>query len=90
MAATPGADHVIGVDIGGTGIKGALVDLSAGKLAGKRVRLATPHPATPSAVAETVRQVLEQIDSDSPVGLPPVGRAGVVASAVHHRWRGQR
>jgi predicted NBD/HSP70 family sugar kinase len=39
MAGTRGADHVIGVDIGGTGTKGALVDLNAGKLPGKRVRL---------------------------------------------------
>ena len=92
MAGKLAADHVVGVDIGGTGIKGAVVDLSAGKLATKRVRLPTPHPATPSAVADTVGDVLKQIDADGTVGLtlPAVVRGGTVetASNIDYGWVG--
>ena len=85
MATRPGKDHIFGIDIGGTGIKGALVDVKAGKLAGPRARLSTPHPATPAAVAETVGEILKQIDSDGPVGLtlPAVVRGGTVETAAN-------
>jgi polyphosphate glucokinase len=83
---------MIGIDIGGTGIKGALVDLKAGKLAAPRVRLDTPHPATASAVAETAGKVIDQIDADVPIGLtlPAVVRGGTVetASNIDHSWIG--
>jgi polyphosphate glucokinase len=92
MAVQPAKDHVIGIDIGGTGIKGALVDVQGGSLAAPRVRLSTPHPATPSAVAETVGQVLDQIGVDGAVGLtlPGVVRGGTVetASNIDHAWIG--
>ena len=92
MAAGPGKEQVVGIDIGGTGIKGALVDVKAGKLAAPRVRLSTPHPATPAAVAATVGEVLEQIDADGPVGLtlPAVVRGGTVETAanIDHAWIG--
>lgn len=85
-------DAVVGVDIGGTGIKGAPVDVAAGKLAAERVRLHTPSPATPDAVAAVVRQVLDQIGADGPVGLtlPAVVRGGTVetASNIDHMWIG--
>jgi len=83
---------LIGIDIGGTGIKGAVVDPEAGELAGPRVRVDTPHPATPEAVATTVAQVLDQIGTDGPVGLtlPAVVRAGVVETAanIDQAWIG--
>jgi polyphosphate glucokinase len=92
MAAQPAKDQVVGVDIGGTGIKGALVDVQQGVLAAPRVRLNTPHPATPSAVAETVGLVLDQIGVDGTVGLtlPAVVRGGTVetASNIDHAWIG--
>jgi polyphosphate glucokinase len=92
MAGQPGKDHIIGIDIGGTGIKGALVDVKEGKLATARARLSTPHPATPSAVAKTVGELLEQIDAEGPVGLtlPAVVRAGTVETAanIDHSWIG--
>ena len=47
--------QVLGVDIGGTGIKAAPVDMTTGTLAAERVKLATPHPAEPDAVAGIVR-----------------------------------
>ena len=55
-----------GVDIGGTGIKGAPVDLSTGQLTAERVRLATPHPATPEAVGKVVAEVVNYVRLDRP------------------------
>ncbi len=92
MGTKPEKEPCVGIDIGGTGIKGALVDLKAGKLAKDRVRLSTPHPATPQAVAATVGDVLDQIDADGPVGLtlPAVVRGGTVetASNIDQSWIG--
>lgn len=51
----------IGVDVGGTGIKAALVDTATGSLAFKRVRVLTPKPSTPTAVAEAIGQLLEHL-----------------------------
>ena len=50
--------EILGVDIGGTGIKGAIVDTEKGELISERKRIETPHPATPAAVAETSIMVL--------------------------------
>lgn len=81
-----------GIDIGGTGIKGALVDLEQGVLAGERVRIPTPQPATVSAVLDTVAAVVEQAGWNGPVGctFPGIVRHGVVGSAanVDDSWIG--
>ncbi len=84
---------VIGVDIGGSGIKAAPVDLDSGDLVADRVRLDTPQPATPAAVAATVAEVLRRstdgapgrVDASTPVGLtiPAVVRAGKVLTAAN-------
>ena len=47
-----------GVDVGGSGIKGGLVDLGTGELVGDRIKIATPQPATPDAVAETTAEIV--------------------------------
>jgi polyphosphate glucokinase len=82
----------IGVDIGGTGIKGAHVDTETGTLVTERIRLPTPSPATPDAVAEAVTGLVAQIGGDAPVGLtlPAVVRDGTVetASNIDHTWIG--
>ncbi len=59
-----------GIDIGGSGVKGARVDLDTGEVIGERVRIETPKPATPDAVADACRQVLEalEVGPDVPVG----------------------
>ncbi len=57
MASVP----IVGIDIGGTGIKGAPVDVTTGKLAAERIRSLTPSPATPQAVAGVVRQVRAEV-----------------------------
>ena len=81
-----------GIDIGGTGIKGAMVDLDRGELAGDRVRIPTPQPATVPAVLDTVVAVIDQAGWTGPVGctFPGVVRHGVVGSAanVDHTWIG--
>src|SRR5829696_6846113 len=78
-------DPVVGIDIGGTGIKGAPVDLLVGALAAERVRIPTPAPATPQAVAGVVVEVLESLGVAGPIGLtmPSVIRGGVVATAAN-------
>jgi polyphosphate glucokinase len=85
-------DRAIGVDIGGTGIKGAPVDLDAGKFLADRIRLLTPSPATPDAVAGAVKELVAQIDAPGPIGLtlPAVVQSGVVqtASNIDEAWIG--
>ncbi len=92
MSASTASGLVVGVDIGGIGIKTAPVDIATGKLAIERIRLPTPSPATPQAIAAVVGQVLQQIDVPGPVGLalPAVVRGGIVETALHidHAWVG--
>lgn len=82
----------LGIDIGGSGIKGALVDTQAGCFVGERHRIPTPQPATPQAVAETVQAIVEHFDYSGPlgVGLPAVVQQGVARTAanIHHDWIG--
>lgn len=59
----------IGIDIGGTGIKAAAVDLEAGDLAGERIRIPTPHPPTPDAVMETAANTIATLPADAAVGV---------------------
>lgn len=83
-----------GIDIGGSGVKGALVDLQTGEFIGERVRIATPTPATPDAVAEVCREVLEQLQVgvDTPVGIAFPGPVlhGVIAfmANLDQSWTG--
>jgi len=74
-----------GIDIGGSGIKGAPVDLSRGDLAKKRKRVETPQPATPEAVVAAVAAIVEGFSYRGPVGcaLPSVVRDGEVRSAAN-------
>ncbi len=76
---------VVGIDIGGSGIKGAPVDTSTGHLTRERIRLLTPHPATPQAVAGTVAELVEQIGHPGPLGvtLPAVVQHGVARTAAN-------
>ncbi len=57
----------MGVDVGGTGIKGAIVDLTTGELLTERFRLDTPQPSTPEAVAETVATIVASAGWEGPV-----------------------
>lgn len=59
----------LGIDVGGSGIKGGLVNLATGELIGDRIKIATPQPATPDAVGETVAEIVRQAEWDGPVGI---------------------
>ena len=79
-------DHPFGIDFGGTGIKGAPVDLERGEFAQERVRIKTPERSTPQAVAEVFAELVAAFpDSQGPVGVtvPGVVRHGVVHSAAN-------
>jgi polyphosphate glucokinase len=82
--------RAMGVDVGGTGTKGAIVDLSSGELVTDRYRLPTPQPSTPEAVADTVGAIVASAGWDGPVGcaLPAVVTGGVVRTAanIDSRW----
>lgn len=80
-----GTASAIGVDVGGTGIKAAPVDLARGELTAERFRLLTPSPATPDAVRQTVAEVVAHFDTSGPIGItiPAVVRAGVVETAAN-------
>ncbi|GAA5142519.1 ROK family protein [Nocardioides marinquilinus] len=78
--------HAVGVDFGGSGIKGAPVDLERGDFAADRVRIPTPDPSTPEAVAEVVAELLGELEGhDGPVGItvPGVVRGGTVHTAAN-------
>ena len=76
---------VLGVDIGGTGIKGAPVDTLTGALVADRHRILTPQPATPDAVAGVVADVAAHFEWSGPIGatVPAVVRRGVVETAAN-------
>ncbi len=76
--------NLIGVDVGGSGIKAATVDVGTGVATG-RTRLETPQPATPEAVAATIAALLRHFDETGPIGctLPAVVLNGAVRTAAH-------
>jgi len=99
MSQTPGTKRsttplAFGIDIGGSGIKGAPVDLARGEFAAERVRIPTPDVSTPAAVAEVVAKVVASFDlaRDVPIGVtfPAVVQHGVARSAanVDSSWIG--
>lgn len=84
--------NILGIDVGGTGIKGAPVDTHTGSLLADRYRLLTPDGAKPGPVAEVVRSVALQFDWHAPIGcgFPAVIRNGVAETAanINQKWIG--
>lgn len=82
--------HVLGIDIGGSGIKGAVVDTSTGKFIAERHRLDTPKRATPKAMAETVREIAQHFSWKGRIGcgMPGPIKQGRVLTAnnLHKSW----
>ena len=84
---------LIGVDIGGSGIKGGVVDPRRGVLAGERIRVETPKPAVPEAVVAATAAVVAELGVDSgPVGIglpsPIVGGVAMAAANIDRKWIG--
>ncbi|MCL7375970.1 MULTISPECIES: polyphosphate--glucose phosphotransferase [unclassified Streptomyces] len=77
--------NVFGVDIGGSGIKGAPVDLERGDLVEPRYKVLTPHPATPESVADGVVEVVRHFGWSGPVGItfPGVVTGSVIRTAAN-------
>lgn len=77
--------EILGIDIGGSGIKGALVNVRKGEIVGERIRLETPQPATAEAITDTVAELIKKFDWKGPVGctFPAIVRHGVVHSAAN-------
>jgi polyphosphate glucokinase len=84
--------RAFGVDVGGSGIKGGMVDLATGLLIGERFKLPTPQPATPVAVAKTIAAVVNEFGWTGPLGVtyPGVVTHGVAQTAanVDKSWIG--
>lgn len=91
---TTKARVAFGIDIGGSGIKGAPVDLETGEFTAPRIRIPTPQPSTPAAVAGVLAELVGSFDlpADAPIGLtfPAIVRHGVAWSAanVDDSWIG--
>jgi polyphosphate glucokinase len=81
-----------GIDVGGSGIKGGIVDLDTGALIGDRYKVLTPKPATPSAVAKKIAKVVNEFGWTGPLGVtyPGVVTHGIVQTAanVDKAWIG--
>ena len=87
-----GIAKAMGIDIGGSGIKGAPVDVVTGRLTERRLRVDTPEPSTPSNVAEAVVRLIADHDWTGPVGITVPGvvldGAVVTAANIDSHWVG--
>ena len=77
--------NILGIDVGASGIKGALVNLEKGQLSGERYRVPTPQPSTPQAMAEAFAEIVRFFDYKGPVGcgFPSIVKNGISNSAAN-------
>ncbi|HEX9333515.1 MAG TPA: ROK family protein [Anaerolineales bacterium] len=84
--------QALGIDVGGSGIKGMPVEIETGKLLAERVRIKTPEGAEPQPVAEVVAQIAQSFNWKGPIGIgfPGPIKNGIVmmAANVSHKWIG--
>ncbi|AWB84147.1 polyphosphate--glucose phosphotransferase [Corynebacterium liangguodongii] len=92
MAAQTSPGVALGIDVGGSAVKGALVDVARGHLRGEQVTIPTPRPATPEAVAETVADIASRLDWAGPVGVAfpsvIVDQVALTAANIDPAWIG--
>jgi polyphosphate glucokinase len=83
---------VLGIDIGGSGIKGAPVDIKTGEMLESRYRIATPYPGDPEQVIEVIQRIIEHFDWDGKIGagFPGVVTGGIIRTAANlsPKWIG--
>ena len=86
------AERVLGIDVGASGIKGAIVDTRTGTLLTERVRIPTPQPSKPKAVAKTFNEIVQQFNWKGQIGcgFPSIIKKGVAYSAsnIDDTWLG--
>lgn len=77
--------EIMGIDVGGSGVKGAPVNVLTGELLSERFRVPTPDPSTPQGVAEAVAEVVRYFHWQGPIGctMPSVVKEGVVYTAAN-------
>ena len=84
--------EILGIDIGGSGIKGAPVDVKLGELTSDRYRIPTPQPSVPEAVTDVVAEIVRHFKWSGPIGctFPAIIKQGVAYSAanVDDSWIG--
>ncbi len=85
------SNHILGIDVGASGIKGAIVNVTSGKLLTERLRVPTPQPATPEAMTEAFVELLSMFSYKGDhigVGFPAIIRKGKAMSAanIHPDW----
>jgi polyphosphate glucokinase len=82
--------NILGIDVGGSGIKGAPVDISTGELLDERYRIKTPKGAKPEPVAETVAKIANYFDWKGPIGIgfpaPIKGGVAMMAANISKKW----
>ena len=69
----------LGIDIGGSGIKGGIIDTEIGEMISERHRIDTPHPATPEAIVGVMESIVKHFDWKGPIGC---GYPGVIRNQV--------
>jgi polyphosphate glucokinase len=76
---------ILGIDVGGSGIKGAIVNCSSGKLLSERIRIATPNPSDPENISNTIAELVKNLSYKGPVGVgfPAVVKQGTVYTAAN-------
>jgi polyphosphate glucokinase len=84
--------QILGIDVGGSGIKGAPVDTDTGKLVAERVRIKTPEEAEPEPVAEVVARIAQSFDWKRPIGIgfpaPIKNGIAMMAANISEKWVG--
>ena len=83
---------ILGIDVGGSGIKGAPVNTKTGDLLAPRYRIPTPQPSKPKAVARVVAEIADHFEWDGPIGVgfpAPIQRGvALTAANIHKKWVG--
>jgi polyphosphate glucokinase len=84
--------HTLGIDVGGSGIKGAPVNIETGEMLAERLRIKTPKNAEPEPVAEVVKQIAESFKWEGPIGIgfpaPIKGGVAMMAANISDKWIG--
>ena len=86
------SSQILGIDVGGSGIKGAPVDIQSGKLTAERIRIETPNKAEPRPVADVVQQIAQSFNWTGPIGIgfpaPIKASVAMMAANVSEKWIG--